>query len=85
MDGFFASRKLAGTADTEAVIRGLGNATDLDGVFMDNVLIGFGIALSVGYIPAQFLEKRVYEFTAHLGFVVVAFFVRFQIIIERFD
>ena len=33
----------------------------------------------------EFLKKGINEFPAHLGFIVNAFFIRFQIVIKRLD
>ena len=72
---FGFEKKFAGAADAETVVRGLGEAAYLDGVFVDNVLVGLGIAAVVVNIPAEGLEKGVDEFTAQLGFIVGARFV----------
>ena len=82
---FGFQEKLARPADAEAVIRGLGDAADLDGVLVDDVLVGFGIAVFVGDVPAQGLEKGVDELPAHLGFVVGAFFVGVQVVVKGVD
>ena len=63
--------ELAGAADAEAVVGRLGGLADFDGVFVDDVLVGLGVALLVVNVPAEGLEERVEEFAADLGFVVV--------------
>jgi hypothetical protein len=68
---FRFQEELARAADAEAVIGGLGSAADLDLVFVDDILVGFGIALAVVHIPAEGLEHGVDEFLAELGLVVV--------------
>ena len=52
---------------------------------MDDVLVGFGVALLVVNVPTQRLEKRIKEFTAQLGFVVLAGFVSFELLFEACD
>ena len=64
--------ELARAADAEAVVRGLGRAADLDGVLVDDVLVGLGVAGPVVDVPAEGLEERVDELAADLGLVVVA-------------
>ena len=70
--GFFGLHKeLARPADAEGVIRRLGGPAHLDRILVDHVLVGLGVALAVGHIPAQRLEERVQELAAQLGFVVM--------------
>ena len=60
-DGFLASRKnLPRAADAETIIRRFGRAADLDGVFVDHVLVGFGVALLLS-MSQPGLEERVDE------------------------
>ncbi len=54
-------------ADTKGVVGGLGFATDLEGVFVDDLLAGLGVALGVGDIPTEGGEERVDELLADLG------------------
>jgi hypothetical protein len=48
--------ELAGPTDPEAVVGGLVLAADLDRVLVDDILVGFGIALAVVDVPAERLE-----------------------------
>ena len=64
--------ELARAADAEAVVGRLGGAADLDGVLVDHVLVGFGVALLVVDVPAEGLEEGVDELAAELGLVVLA-------------
>src|SRR5574341_2433486 len=77
--------EFARPADAEAVIGGLAAARDLDGVFVDHVLVGFGIALLVVHVPAEQLEEGVYDLAAHLGFVVRAGTVAVEVAAKAFD
>ena len=63
-------KELPPAADAEAVVRGLGRAADLDRVFVDDVLVGFGVALLVVDVPAEGLEEWVEKLVAELSFVV---------------
>jgi len=56
---FCFDEKLAGAADPKTVIGGLGESTHFNGILVNNVFIGIGIALLVIHIPAQRLEERV--------------------------
>ena len=57
-------------ADAETIIRGLGGIADLDGVLVDDVLVGFGEAVRVVDVPAEAFEERVDELDTALGLVV---------------
>jgi len=74
--------KLTGTADREAVVWRLSRATDLHRVFVDNILVGFGITGGVVHIPAQSLEQRVEKLNAGFGFVEVLVLVSFAVALE---
>ena len=45
--------ELARAADAEAVVGRLGRAADLDGVLVDDVLVGFGVALRCCPCPSR--------------------------------
>jgi len=45
-------------------------AGDAEGVLVDNVLVRLSVALPVVDVPAEGLEERVDELSAHLGLVV---------------
>ena len=71
-DGFLGfHEELARAADAEGVIRRLGGPAHLDRILVDHILVGLGVVLAVGHIPAQGLEERVEEFAAQLRLVVV--------------
>ncbi len=57
-------------ADPETVVRGPGRSPYLDGVLVDNFLVGLGVALLVDNIPAQRLKERSNKFNASLRFIV---------------
>ena len=61
----------AAAADAECVVRGLGCACDLDGLFVDDRLEDFGQAGFVGDVPTERLEEGVEELGAELFFFVV--------------
>ena len=69
----------------EVVFGGLGDAGDPDGVFMDDFLEGFGVALRVLDVPSEGLEEGVDELAANLGFVVVGRGVVVAVGVEAFD
>ncbi len=72
MDGgaFGFEEELAGAADAEGVIRGLGCAADLDLVLVNYVLEGLGEAQLVVDVAAEGFEEGIDEFDADLSFVV---------------
>ncbi len=77
--------ELADAADAKAVVRGLGRAADLDGVFVDDVLVGFGVACLVVDVSAECVEERVDELAADLGFVVGLLLVGLGVLGEALD
>ena len=52
---------------------------------MDDVLVGFGVALFVVHVPAEGFEERVEEFLAKLCFVVMTGAVGRQVVFEALD
>jgi hypothetical protein len=76
--------ELADTADSEAGIRGLRRAADLQGVRVDHVLVCLGIALLVVNIPAKGLEKRVNELDPDFRLLVLRGLVRFALCVVAF-
>ena len=87
VDGWFLcfEKKLANSADAEAVIRGLGSTADLYGIFVYDVLVGLGVASYVRYVPAQFFEERVDEFSAKLGLIILLRTVGVDVAVKRLD
>ena len=77
--------ELARAADAEAVVGRLGAAAHLDGLLVHHVLVGLGVALLVGDVPAQRLEEGVDELAADLGFVVRAAAIAVQVGAEALD
>jgi hypothetical protein len=77
--------KLARAADAKTAVRRLGAAGGFDGVCVDYILVVFSAALLVINVPAEGLEERVKEFTANLGFVVVAGLVSFAVALKAFN
>jgi hypothetical protein len=68
---FGFQKKFPCAANEETIVGRLGCFADLDGVLVDDVLVGFGVAPLVIHVPAERFEKRVEKFTAKLGFVVL--------------
>ena len=52
---------------------------------MDDVLVGFGVALLVINVPAERFEERIEEFAAELRFVVLAGLVGLEVLLEAVD
>ena len=76
--------KLSRAADAKTVIRRLGAVGVFVGVCVDYILVGFSAALLVINIPAEGFEERVKEFTANLGFVVMAGLVSLAVALKAF-
>ena len=72
-------------ACAEAVVRGLGPPADADRVFVNDLLVGLGVALAVEDVPAQGLEEGVEELAAKLRFVVGAGAVRLDLGLKTLD
>ena len=72
-------------ADAEAVVGGLGPAADLDGVLVDDFLVGVGVALCGCRRPSRGPKKRVEELLAELGLVVAVGAVCFPVRREPLD
>lgn len=79
---FGFQEEFAGAADTKTIIRGFCDTSDFDGIFVNDLFLGFGVALFIGYIPAQLFHQRVDVFKAHLGFVILSLFIGFEVVIE---
>ena len=70
--GFLCFKKeFSSSAEAEAVIGRLGCAADLYGVFVYDLFVSLSITLFICYVPAQFFEKGVDEFSAKLGLVIL--------------
>ena len=52
-------KEFSGAADPETIIGGFGHAADLDGILVDDILVGFGVALDVVHVPAETFEERI--------------------------
>ena len=76
-----ASRRVA-TGDSR---RGYCSAVVDSGVFVNNVFVGFGVALFVINIPAESFEERVEKLAAGLSFVVVAEFVGVAVAVKTIN
>jgi len=63
--------KLSIAADAKGIVRGLGFATDFDGVFVNDILVGLGITLGVAHIPAECSEKRIEKLEAEACFLII--------------
>src|ERR1035437_2444392 len=77
--------KLSRAADAKTVIRRFGAIGGFDGVCVDYILVVFSVALLVINIPAEGFEERVKEFTANLGFVVIAGLVSLAVALKAFN
>ena len=88
MDGGFLGldEEFAGAADAEGIVRrggaGAGNA---ERIFVDDVLVGLGIALSVVHVPAKGGEEWVDEFLADPCLLVVGVNVGIEVATEGLD
>ena len=68
---FCFEKEFANSADAEAVVGGLGSAADFYGIFVNDILVGLGVASYVRYVPAESFEKWVDEFSAKLGLIIL--------------
>ncbi len=82
---FGFEEEFSSAADAETVVGGLGGRSDLDGVLVDDILIGVGIAAGIVDIPAEGIEEGIEEFAAELGFVVSAGAVVVAAALETLD
>lgn len=82
---FGFEEELTGAADAEAVVGGLDVAADFDGILVDDVLVGVGVALLVVDIPAEGLPEGVEVFAAELRLVVAGGLVVLDMGLEIFD
>ena len=78
-------KKFACTADTKTIVRSLCDTADLNGIFVNNVFVRFGITLLVIDIPAKECEQRVNELASYLRFIVLAGFIRFTMRIKTLN
>jgi hypothetical protein len=74
--------ELPGSPDAEAVVGRLSERTDLNSILMDDVLVGFSVALLVVDVPAQGFKEGVNELLSKLGFVVCTRAVGFAIALK---
>jgi hypothetical protein len=77
--------KLAGAADAEGVIGGRHQPADLQGVLMDDVLVGLGMTGAVEDIPAKGVKERVEELATELRLLVVGREVGIEVAAESLD
>jgi hypothetical protein len=82
---FGFEKEFARAADAEAVVGSFGGFADFDGVLVDDVFVGFGVALFVIDVPAERFEERVKKFAAELCFVVLTGFVGVELLFETGD
>ncbi len=87
VDGRFLGlhEELAHPADAEAVVGRLGLPADLDGVFVDHVLVRLGVTGRVVNVPTQGAEEWVDELVADLGLVVSPPSACMDVATEAFD
>ena len=76
--------ELAPTPDPEGVIRGLGCPFHLQRIFVDEVLVGFGVAPFVMYTPPQCLKEWIQELAPQLRLVVLAGALGSAVFLEAF-
>ena len=78
--------EFAGAADAEGVVGGGGgDAGDFQGLLVDDVFVGLGVAGGVVDIPAERGEEGVEKFAAQLGFLVVGVEVGIEVAAEGID
>lgn len=77
--------EFACAADSEAVVGGFGGTAAGDSVFMDDVFVGFGVALLVVHVPSEGDEEGINELVADLGFVVPAGVVGVTVAVESLN
>jgi hypothetical protein len=86
IEGFFGlHKKLADTADTETIVRGLDLALDLNPVFPYHITVLFGISVFVVNVPAQEFEEFVDEIGPGLGLIVMFSLILFDIVFKKID
>lgn len=69
---FGLHKELARPPDTEAIVGRLDALAHADGILVDDVFVGLGVAGAVVHVPTEGLEQRVDELVARLGLVVAA-------------
>ena len=77
--------ELPRSSEPEAVVGRFGDPPHPDAVFVDYVLVRFGIALLVVHIPAEGLEHWIKELPAELRLVVLRRPVRLAVSLESLD
>jgi hypothetical protein len=87
VDGRFLGldEELAGAVDAEGIVGGGGSRSGLEGVFVDDVFVGFGVTLAVDDVPAEGFEKGVEELAVELGLFLVTGAVGSQVVFEALD
>ena len=77
--------ELARAADLKAVVGGLDGAADADGILVDDILVGFGVALFVVDVPAEGFEQGIKKLLPKPRFIVVPGFVGLELFPEPRD
>ncbi len=84
--GFFGfDEEFPRAADAKAVVGRLVAAADFDGVLVDDVLVGLGVAPGVVHVPAEGFEEWIDEFLTEASFVVASGAVVFFVELEALD
>ena len=77
--------ELARTADTETIVWSFCITTDFDGVLVDDVFVGIGVALFIAHVPAEDFKKGIEKLAPELGLIVRARPISLKIAVEAFD
>jgi len=87
VDGWFLGfdKEFALSADAKGIVGRFGDAADFDGVFVDDILVGFGMSCRIVDIPAQCFKEGIDEFAANLRFVIPVGFIGFNVAFESFN
>ena len=79
---FRLNEELSKASDPKAVIGRTGTLFHPDGVFVNDLFVGFCIARDVVHIPTQSLEEGVNKLSSHLRLVVLA---RLVVLLTAFE
>jgi hypothetical protein len=78
--------KFASAADAEGVVGSLyADTRNAEGILVDHVLVGLGVALFVAHIPTERGKERIDEFLADLSLLVVGIEVGIEVAPEGGD
>src|SRR6266480_518496 len=69
---FRLEKKFARATDAKAIVRRFRRPANLNGVFMDDVFVGFGVTTDIFHVPSERLEHRIDKFLTQLSLVILA-------------